>query len=87
MEANLNFTLKPFVNHMGSSVSQPVSRTHKECYTGAISSISMMLHTTELDMANTVAPSDIDAFLANAAWAILSTYHTVLKALPGAALS
>ena len=47
--------------------------------------LTTMFHTTELDMANTVAPSDIDAFLANAAWAILSTYHTVLKALSGAA--
>jgi hypothetical protein len=37
-------------------------------------------------MANSVAPSDIDAFLTNAAWAIRSTYHTVLKALPGAAI-
>ena len=36
-------------------------------------------------MANTVAPSDIDAFLTDAAWAICSTYHTVLKASPGAA--
>ena len=45
-----------------------------------------MLHTTELDMANTVVTSDIDAFLADAAWAICSTYHTVLKASPGAAL-
>ncbi len=48
--------------------------------------ITTMLHTAELDMANTVAPSDIDAFLTNAAWAICSTYHTVLKASPGAAI-
>ena len=45
-----------------------------------------MLRTAEIDMANTVAPSDIDAFLTNAAWAIRSTYHTVLKASPGAAI-
>ena len=44
-----------------------------------------MLRTTELDMANTVATSDIDAFLTDAAWAC-STYHTVLKAYPGAAI-
>jgi hypothetical protein len=43
-----------------------------------------MLHTTELDMANTVVPSNIDAFLTDAACAIHSTYHTVLKASPGA---
>eukprot|EP00804_Cyclotella_cryptica_P026393 CCRYP_008083-RA/>CCRYP_008083-RA protein AED:0.41 eAED:1.00 QI:0/-1/0/1/-1/0/1/0/41 len=29
MQANSNFTSKPFVNHMESSISQPVSRTHK----------------------------------------------------------
>ena len=45
-----------------------------------------MLHTAELDMANTVATSDIDAFLPEAACAICSTYHTVLQASPGAAM-
>ena len=45
-----------------------------------------MLRTAELDMATTVAPSDIDAFLTNVAWAIRSAYHTVLKASPGAAI-
>jgi hypothetical protein len=48
--------------------------------------ISTMLCTAELDMADTVVPSDIDAFLTDAAWAIRSTYHTVLKASPGAAI-
>ena len=47
--------------------------------------ITTMLHTVELDMANTVETSDIDAFLTDAAWAIRSIYHTVLKAFPGAA--
>ncbi len=37
-------------------------------------------------MAETVKPSDIDVFLSDAAWAICSTYHTVLKASPGAAI-
>jgi hypothetical protein len=45
-----------------------------------------MLRTAEIDMADTVAPSDIDTFLTNASWAIRSTYHTVLKASPGAAI-
>ena len=45
-----------------------------------------MIRTSELDMADSVAPSDIDAVLTNAAWAIRSTYHTVLKASPGAAI-
>ena len=45
-----------------------------------------MLHTTELDMDNTVVPSNILDFLMDAAWAFFSTYHTVLKASPGAAI-
>ena len=45
-----------------------------------------MLHTAELDMAETVAHSDISDFLTDAAWAVYSTYDTVLKASPGAAI-
>ena len=45
-----------------------------------------MLRTTDIDMATSVEPSDIDAFIRNEAWAICSTYHTVLKASPGAAI-
>jgi hypothetical protein len=45
-----------------------------------------MLCTAELDMADSVTLDDIDVFLDNAAWAIPSTYHTVLKASPGAAI-
>jgi hypothetical protein len=44
-----------------------------------------MLRTAELDMADSVPPDDVDVFLDNAAWTIRSTYHTVLKAFPGAA--
>jgi hypothetical protein len=45
-----------------------------------------MLRTSELDMAESVKTSDIDIFLSDAAWAVRSTYHTVLKASPGAAI-
>jgi hypothetical protein len=45
-----------------------------------------MLRTAELDMADSVTPDDVDVFLDNAAWAIRSTYHTVLIASPGAAI-
>ncbi len=45
-----------------------------------------MFRTSELNMAETVKPSDIDVFSSDAAWAICSTYHTVLKASPGAAI-
>ncbi len=37
-------------------------------------------------MAESVNASDIEIFLADAAWAICSTHHTVLKASPGAAI-
>jgi hypothetical protein len=45
-----------------------------------------MLHTAEINTANSVKPSDINVFLSDAAWAIFSTYHTALKSLPGAAI-
>ena len=45
-----------------------------------------MIRTSEIDMPYSVAPSDINAILTNASWAIRSTYHTVLKASPGAAI-
>ncbi len=37
-------------------------------------------------MAQLANASDIDIFLADAAWAICSTHHTVLKASPGAVI-
>ena len=45
-----------------------------------------MIRTSELDMADSVAPNDVDVVLTNASCAIRSTYHTVLKASPGAAV-
>jgi hypothetical protein len=48
--------------------------------------ITTMLCSTELDMANTVETSDVDMFLTDATWAICSTYHTVTRASPGAAI-
>ena len=45
-----------------------------------------MLRTTDLDTANKVVTSDITANLTAAACAIRSTYQTVLKASPGAAI-
>jgi hypothetical protein len=43
-----------------------------------------MLRTAEIYMANSVTPNDVDVLLDNTAWAICSTYPTVLKASPGA---
>jgi hypothetical protein len=48
--------------------------------------IMAMIRTAELEMAPSVDASDIDTFLTNVAWAICSTYHTVLKACPGMAI-
>jgi hypothetical protein len=45
-----------------------------------------MLHTGELNMAEIVTLNEVNVFLDNAAWAICSIYHTVLKASPGAAI-
>eukprot|EP00804_Cyclotella_cryptica_P012813 CCRYP_010570-RB/>CCRYP_010570-RB protein AED:0.45 eAED:0.45 QI:86/-1/1/1/-1/0/1/5/145 len=45
-----------------------------------------ILRTADLDMADTVNESDIADFLTNAAWAVRSTYHTVQKTSPGAAI-
>ena len=45
-----------------------------------------MLRTAEIDMADSVAPSHVANFPTNTAWAVRSTYHTVLKASPGAAI-
>jgi hypothetical protein len=48
--------------------------------------LGQMLCTAELIMADSVTPDDVNVFLENAAWAICSTYHTVLEAFPGAAI-
>ena len=42
-----------------------------------------MLCTANIDMGETISKSDIMDFLTNAAWAICSTYYTMLKAYPG----
>jgi hypothetical protein len=48
--------------------------------------LGQIVCTSELDMANSVTPDDANIFLDNVAWAIHSTYHTVLKASPGIAI-
>ena len=40
----------------------------------------MMMCTSEIDMANSDEPADIDTFINNAAWAIHKTYHKIIKA-------
>jgi hypothetical protein len=48
--------------------------------------LGQMLCTAEIDTAKSATPNDVNVFLDNAAWVIRSTYHTVLKALPDAAI-
>jgi hypothetical protein len=48
--------------------------------------IGQMRLTAEIDMDKSVTPNDVNAFFDNAAWTIFSSYHTVLKASPGAAI-
>ncbi len=45
-----------------------------------------MLCTSKLDMAESVKASNKDIFLSDASWAVCSTYHTMLKVSPGAAV-
>jgi hypothetical protein len=66
-----------------TSVKNPQANAILECIHAVPGN---MLRTSKLDMAEMVKPSDIDAFLSDAACAVHSTYHTVLKASPGAAI-
>jgi hypothetical protein len=66
-----------------TSVKNPQANAILERIQGVLGN---MLRTSELDMAESVKASDIDVFLSDAAWAVRSTYHTVLKASPGAAI-
>jgi hypothetical protein len=66
-----------------TTVKKPQANAILECMHQVL---GQMLHTGEIDLAKSVIPNDINVFLDNAAWAICSTYHTVLKASPGAAI-
>ncbi len=71
------------IKHKPTSIKNPQSNAILECIHAVFTN---MLHTAKLDMAKPVNTSDINIFLADAAWAIRSTHHTVLKASPGAAI-
>ncbi len=70
------------IKHKPTSVKNPQANAILEHIHAVLGN---MLHTPELDMAKTVKASDIDVFLSDTTWAVCSTYHTVLKASPGAA--
>ena len=69
--------------HKPTTVKNPQANAILECLHQVLAQMS---RTAELDMAKTVIPNDVDVFLDNVAWAICSTYHTVLKASPGMAI-
>jgi hypothetical protein len=71
------------IKHKPTSVKNPQANAILERIHGVLRN---MLRTFELDMAESVKARDIDVFLSDAAWAVRSTYHTVLKASPGAAI-
>jgi hypothetical protein len=59
-----------------TSIKNPQANAILEC-THAV--FTNMLRTAQLDMAELVNASDTNIFLADAAWAICSAHHTVLK--------
>jgi hypothetical protein len=71
------------VKHKPTSIKNPTANAILECIHAVFTN---MLRTATLDMAKLVNACDIDVFLSDAAWAIRSTHHTVLKASPGAAI-
>ncbi len=66
-----------------TTVKNPQANAILECLHQVL---AQMLRTAELNMAEIVTPDDVDVFVDNAAWAICSTYHTVLKTSPGMAI-
>jgi hypothetical protein len=71
------------IKHKRTSVKNPQANAILERIHAVVMNMS---HTAEIDMVDSVKPSDIVVFLSDAAWAICFTYHTVLKTLPGAAI-
>ncbi len=71
------------IKHKPTSVKNPQANARLEHIHAVLGN---MLHTSELNMAEMVKSSEIDIFLSDATWAICSTYNTVLKASPGAAI-
>ncbi len=71
------------IKHKPTSVKNPQANAILERIHAVLGN---MLRRSEFDMAELVKASDIDIFLSDAAWAVHSTYHTVLKASPGAAI-
>ena len=66
-----------------TSVKNPAANSILERIHGVIKD---MIRTSGIDMSDTITSEDIADVLSNVAWAVRSTYHTVLQTSPGAAI-
>jgi hypothetical protein len=81
---HFEYLCEPYgIKHKPTMVKNPQVNGILECVHQVL---GQMLCTADLNMAYSVTPDDVDVFLDNAAWAICSTYRTVIKASPGAAI-
>ncbi len=64
-----------------TTIKNPQANAFLECLHQAL---AQMLRTAKIDMAERINPDGVGVFFDNTAWAIHCTYHTVLKASPGA---
>ncbi len=71
------------IKHKPTSIKNPTANAILEHIHAVFTN---MLRTAKLDKNKLFSASDIGIFLADAAWAIHSTHHTVLKVSPGAAI-
>ncbi len=87
MEVNSSYTSEPYAKYVATRKSTSIKNLQANAILEGMHAVfTNMLRTAKFDMAELVNASDINIFLADAAWAICSTYHTVLKASPGAAI-
>jgi hypothetical protein len=71
------------IKHKPTSVKNPQANAILEHIHAVLMN---MICKAEIYMTDSGKTSDIDVFLTDTSWAIRSTYHTVLKASPGAAI-
>jgi hypothetical protein len=71
------------IKHKPTSAKNPQANAIQERIYAVLGN---MLRTFNLEMTEMVKASDMDILFSDAAWANCSTYHTVLKASPGAAI-
>ncbi len=72
------------IKHKLTSTKNPQANAILECIHAVV--MNMLRTTAEINMADSVKPSDVNIFLSDAEWVICSMYHIVLKASPGASI-